>query len=166
MNASSAVLKLPKNAHHQTEGDVVIERRAEDEPQRRERHERIGHLLFVRVQARRDEHPHLIHDERRRDEDAGDERHRDVERKRLARLRVNQLDAGRQNLARRREDEIEDGLDEGEGGDDADDDGDAGADDAFSELVEMLQKRHLPFGQGSVFDIVILRLFGSGTVSP
>ena len=136
----------------------MIERRAKDKPQRRERHERIGHLLFVGVQARRDEHPHLIHDERRRDEDAGDQRHRDIERKGLARLGVNQLDAGRQNLARGREDEIEDGPDEGEGGDDSDDDGDAGADDAFPELVEMLQKRHLPLGQR--LDIV-LRLFGS-----
>ena len=34
-----------------------------------------------------------------------------------------------------------------ERGDDSDDDGDAGAEDAFPELVEMLQKRHLPFGQ-------------------
>jgi hypothetical protein len=60
-------------------------------------------------------------------------------------LCINELDAGWEHAAGGREDEIEDRSDEPERGGDADDDGDTGADDAFPELVEMLQKRHLAF---------------------
>ena len=43
--------------------DVVREERAEREERRAENDERRRHLLFVRVQARRDEQPQLIEDE-------------------------------------------------------------------------------------------------------
>ena len=46
--------------------------------------------------------------------DAGDQRDLDVERERLARLRVDHLAAGRQHAARRREQEVEDAVDEAE----------------------------------------------------
>ncbi len=74
----------------------------------------------------------------------GDQRDGYIEGKGLARLRVNQLDARRQRASRRREQEIENPLNECEGQDNADADRNAGVDDAFAELIEMLQKRHLP----------------------
>ena len=60
--------------HHERERDVVIERRAAEEAERREQHERDREPLLVRVQPGRDEHPDLIHDERRGEHDAGDQR--------------------------------------------------------------------------------------------
>ena len=72
-----------------------------------------------------------------------------VEGERLSRLRVDHPAAWRQDAARRREKEFGDAVDEEEADQHANRDGQQGMDDALPELVEMLQKRHLP--AGSVF---------------
>src|SRR6266446_4245256 len=64
--------------------------------------------LFLRVQTGRDEGPHLVHDERRRDHAAGDEGNRDVQGKRLSGLRVDQLHTRREGLTRGGQEEVED----------------------------------------------------------
>ena len=110
--------------------------------QRREQHERNRELLLVRVQPRRDEQPDLIHDERRRHDQADDEGELQVQRERFARLREDELAARRQRLHRRRHEERVDLRDERERDENADADRQRRVDDAFPELVEMIEERH------------------------
>ena len=130
-------------AAHSKDPNAAWGRGAGQKSQGREEDKRNRKPLFVRVQAGRDKPPHLVHDERSREHHADDERNLDVERKGLAGLGVDQLDAGRQRPPRRREDEVEDPVDESETEQNADGDRDARIDDALPELVEMLQERHL-----------------------
>ena len=122
-----------------------------EEADRRQQDERNGELLFVGVEPGRDEQPDLIHDHRRGEDDAGDQRDLDVEAEGFARLGVDHLAAGRQQTARRAEQEVGDAVDEGEADHHADGDRQQRVDDALPELVEMLQKGHLPAGGFIVF---------------
>src|SRR2546425_7790376 len=129
--------------HDERKRDVVVERGAGQEHYGGEEYERNREPLLVGVQTGRDKPPDLIHDERSREHHAYDERNLDVERKGFAGLRVDQLDAGRQRPPRRREDEVENPVDESEAKQNADGYRDARIDDALPELIEMLEKRHL-----------------------
>jgi hypothetical protein len=102
--------------------------------------------LFVRIQTRRDEHPDLVHDDRRGQHHSGDERDRDVEVEGFARLRVDERRTRRQRGPRRRHQKIEDLVDEEETDEHANGDGDARPYDATPKLIEMLQERHLSAG--------------------
>src|SRR5581483_11577852 len=136
-----------EEAHHERKRDVMVERRAGEEPDRREEHERRRHALLFRVQPGGDEAPDLVHHVGRRDHRGGDQRDRDVHPERFARLGVDHLDALREDGAGRRQQEVDDLLDEGEADEEADADSDAGAYDADPELLEVLQERHLGFAE-------------------
>jgi hypothetical protein len=91
------------------------------------------------------------------DHQARQRRHLQLQHEGFGGLRVNQLAARRQDLLQRAHDEAEDAVDEGEGDQEPDADGADRDDQPPPELVEVLQKRHLP-SRGSVVSIEIVLL--------
>jgi len=133
----------------------VRERRAEDEEDARQGDERNRHLLLVRVEPRRDEEPYLRHHQRQRDDQTRDPRNGQVEDEGLGRLRVDQVLPGGQPRLQRLHHEVEQLLDEDERDQEAGEDRDGRIDDAFPELVEVLQERHLRF---AIVELVVVTI--------
>ena len=141
-------MKLPRNLNAARKHDVVVECRAGHEQQARRQHERQREPFLLAVQPRRDEQPHLPHHRRRGDDDAGQHRDLEAQHERLGRFGVDHRAARRQRGCQRTHDEVEDAIQEDEGDQKAYAHADERPDDAFPELVEVLEKRHL--GTGSV----------------
>ena len=134
-------IEAAEKRHHPSEHDVVIEQRAADEAAGRQQDEREREPLLMQVQRRRDQTPDLIHDERRGEHDAGNQRDLDVDRERFAGLRVDQLAARRQHTAEGLEHEREDGRDEPERDQHPHDNRDGAVDEPAPELLEVGEDR-------------------------
>src|SRR6266568_4048418 len=118
--------------------DAVGEERAPDAAGTGQDDERNRELLFLRVEARRDEAPDLKHDEGRREHDAADECDVEIKRETFTGPGEDERLAARQGFERGRKNEIAYAIDEEEGDQHAGADGDTGVDQARSEFVEML----------------------------
>ena len=109
---------------------------------------RIPALLGV--QRRRDKQPHLPEDQRGRDEQARNDGNADVQHERFGRVRVDHRLARPERLPQGQHYERIDVFDEERGNGDARAQRKERADDALPELIEVLQKRHLPAALGIV----------------
>ena len=96
-NSSTVMTALKSRAQVQEElagegeGDVIGEGRPAEEEDRGEEDERADVLLFLLVEARGDELPDLVEDERRDGEEGGHERDLDVEHEGLGQPEEGQL---------------------------------------------------------------------------
>ena len=89
-----------------------------------------------------DEQPDLVHHERRRKHHPGHECHAHLERERFAWADEHQLRAGGQHPVRGLEDEIDNSADEEERDEHAGGNADAAPNQAFPQLVQVLEKPH------------------------
>ncbi len=92
--AAGRVLEAGEEPPGEREHEVIRQRRAEQEQDRRGREERQQRALLAAIQARCDEQPDLRGDDREGDEGAAEERHLDLGEERLVELGIDQMRVG------------------------------------------------------------------------
>ena len=138
---------------------------APDEEDRREYHEGNRELLLVRVEAGRDEQPHLRHDDRRREDQAGQRGHLQLQKEILGRAGVDHPHAVLEDSCQRLHDEVEDRCDEPETDHEAYGERPERDHQPRPQFVEVIEEGHL--AAGAVIIVILVpavdgRLAGSG----